>query len=520
MNILRYFHYFRCFLPLILLTLVPAPSAFTAQNSENTEITIDFNASDVREAVRTCRDARVEGETLFVDIPKEAGMRTRMISIPLDAHLAALRGHFLEVEADVCFSDVLQPKEKYFGVKFQFHMKGTSGNEWPGVMNRPNNTPGWGTLDWFHSKMQCECSEKVESLTLELGLQSTSGHYAIKNIVIRKGRPCPVSTLSLAEIPRAEYTSDPLPRMRGVMSPNTSNGPREEDFAEIAKWGANLIRWQMGLGNIHDAQELRAALDGRLEQLDSVLELAKKYHLYVVIDVHTMSGSRPVVLGTPEGRDELVRFWVSVAAKFRGNPNIFGYNLMNEPVSGDIESGGPLLNEQYTRLIRAIREVDPEMPIILDCDGAGRPEMLEYLEVFPYKNIIYSPHMYKPFELTHQLNRDQESYLAYPNPARGWNKDFLRQELAGVREFQLKTGARIYVGEFSCIRWAPGAENYLRDCIELFEEYGWDWSYHAFREWQGWSVECVGDPNHEEYSKNNPRREVLLEGFSKNRGKE
>lgn len=49
----------------------------------------------------------------------------------------------------------------------------------------------------------------------------------------------------------------------------------------------------------------------------------------------------------------------------------------------------------------------------------------------------------------------------------------------------------IYIGEFSSIRWAPNNStfNYLRDCIELFEEYNWDWTFHAFREWDGWSVE-------------------------------
>jgi hypothetical protein len=53
-------------------------------------------------------------------------------------------------------------------------------------------------------------------------------------------------------------------------------------------------------------------------------------------------------------------------------------------------------------------------------------------------------------------------------------------------------------GEFSVIRWAPGAVNYLRDCIELFEQCGWDWTYHAYREWDGWSVEHGSDPgNHQ-----------------------
>lgn len=86
-----------------------------------------------------------------------------------------------------------------------------------------------------------------------------------------------------------------------------------------------------------------------------------------------------------------------------------------------------------------------------------------------------------------------------------------------MRDFQLKYGARIYVGEFSAVRWAPGADRYLEDCISIFEEYGWDWSYHAFREWSGWSVE------HSEDSRvtgrvdgETARKKVLLKYFKRN----
>jgi hypothetical protein len=55
----------------------------------------------------------------------------------------------------------------------------------------------------------------------------------------------------------------------------------------------------------------------------------------------------------------------------------------------------------------------------------------------------------------------------------------------------------IYIGEFSAIRWAPegSAARYLSDLIEIFEAHGWDWSYHAFREWSGWTVEHRDDRN-------------------------
>ena len=50
--------------------------------------------------------------------------------------------------------------------------------------------------------------------------------------------------------------------------------------------------------------------------------------------------------------------------------------------------------------------------------------------------------------------------------------------------------------------------------IEIFEEYGWDWTYHAFREWNGWSLEHEGTPGNIRPSANNDRREVIGERIS------
>jgi hypothetical protein len=73
----------------------------------------------------------------------------------------------------------------------------------------------------------------------------------------------------------------------------------------------------------------------------------------------------------------------------------------------------------------------------------------------------------------------------------------------------------IYLGEFSAIRWAPGdsAHQYLRDCIDIFEEYGWDWAYHAFREWDGWSVEHGPDRNNRTRMATPTDREQLLRSW-------
>ena len=106
-------------------------------------------------------------------------------------------------------------------------------------------------------------------------------------------------------------------------------------------------------------------------------------------------------------------------------------------------------------------------------------------------------------------------FVRYPGKmgSEYWDKEMIRKRLQAVRDFQKRHNARIFVGEFSAILWAPGAADYLRDCIEIFEEYGWDWTYHAFREWDGWSLEHEGTPGNIRPSANNDRKEVMLKGF-------
>ena len=108
---------------------------------------------------------------------------------------------------------------------------------------------------------------------------------------------------------------------------------------------------------------------------------------------------------------------------------------------------------------------------------------------------------------------------SYPGVIDGvyWDKEQLRVSMKEVIEFQKKHGVPIFVGEFSVINWAKGGDRYLADMIELFEEYGWDWAYHAFREWDAWSIEHEGKAFRSVVpSPDNPRKRVLLEALKKN----
>jgi hypothetical protein len=101
--------------------------------------------------------------------------------------------------------------------------------------------------------------------------------------------------------------------------------------------------------------------------------------------------------------------------------------------------------------------------------------------------------MYLPHAFTHQGVSGLSEPLSYPGQIQGkyWDRAALAEQLRPVVQFQQGYRVPIYIGEFSVIRWAPGEAGYryLKDVIDIFEDNGWDWSYHAFREWSGWSVE-------------------------------
>ncbi|MEJ2705444.1 MAG: hypothetical protein P8Z79_23635 [Sedimentisphaerales bacterium] len=168
-----------------------------------------------------------------------------------------------------------------------------------------------------------------------------------------------------------------------------------------------------------------------------------------------------------------------------------------------------------------MRAVDPGKPVVFEPSPWGGPDGFDVLEPLDLDRVIYSFHMYRPHSFTHQGVNDSRTGIAYPGEIGGeyLEKERLREEMLPAIEFQKEFNVQIYVGEFSVIRWAPGDSGYryLRDVIDLFEEYEWDWSYHAFREWDGWSVEHGPDRNDHSPAKTPGKRmELLLGWFAKN----
>ena len=324
--------------------------------------------------------------------------------------------------------------------------------------------------------------------------------------------------------------------LRGFMLP--ARDVTEQDMDDLAAWHANLLRFQMrseghSLGvedSDQDLEEYAAWVDSRLDNLESVLRWAAERGMKVAVDLHSPPGGKHVIDGVRtmnmfiEERfaDAFVETWRRIARRFRGHPAIYGYDLVNEP-----EHRMPVpfsYWELQRRAAEAIRAIDPDTAIIVESNLSDNAESYRYLSPLAMDNVIYQVHIYKPFEFTHQgvggnPLSDSSGPLSYPSASRGWTHELIREVLAPVLAFQQKHQCRIFVGEFSAAAWAPGADLWLRDCIDIFEEYGWDWTYLAFRGSGIFNIEyepivpgSAGDYNFLP-SSDNPRRNTILDSL-------
>lgn len=211
-------------------------------------------------------------------------------------------------------------------------------------------------------------------------------------------------------------------------------------------------------------------------------------------------------------RNNAAQFWKALALELKDDPNVIGYNILNEPhperifdkQSEHLESINQsevqhLLHDFYASVISHIREVDNQTPIILDSSAYGDPNTFQYLMPHEDTNIIYSFHMYEPFEYTNkQRNKLQFTYPGIVSGIR-WNQYKLRAYMAAVTTFANEHGipsSRILVGEFRGHRSSSGLDQYFADLITIFEEHSWHFAFYAFREdsWDGMDYELGDKP--------------------------
>jgi hypothetical protein len=459
-------------------------------------------------------------------IARQAGPGEGSAMAVIELPVRAMRGYRVHFSARVKARDVSPKPRPWNGVKFMAPIETASGRSWPQA------ELGTGTFDWQRASFSVRVPDDAQHVWLYLGLEAVNGKAWFDDVRVSLGKALPRRMPGMANGP--VFTGHDPPRLRGTMvSPSID----EAGLRTLGRqWNANLIRWQLVRpGPVSDPLDLAAYdrwLRSALARLDAALPACERYGLMVVVDLHSPPGGRIVegagyagsdfgLFTDPACQARFVELWRQFARRYQGQKAIWGFDLANEPVETALDDRLADWQELAERAARAVRAVDPARTIIVEPPEWGGPDGFREFGPLSVPRVVYSVHMYVPHTFTHQGVHGPSRPQLYPGRIEGklWDKGQLEAALQPVVDFQRAYGVQIYVGEFSAIRWAPqgSACRYLKDLIDIFEAHGWDWSYHAFREWDGWSVEHGANPQqHQPESQPTDRQRLLGRWFSEN----
>lgn len=354
--------------------------------------------------------------------------------------------------------------------------------------------------------------------------------------------------------------------LAAVVAPAAGREPKKLDYWNVQRRGANWFnrtptkewlvaakragiqvvrlapnKWRSAGRDflIGDADRYRGLVEEDFRALKTALDWADETGVKIVVTTLSLPGARwrqqngdtlDKRLWTDDAfQAQAAEFWRDLARRLAGHPAVVGYNILNEPVPERSTPGGaddlaawnarvkgtPAdLNRFNRRIAAAIREVDRETPIVLDSGLWASPDTIAYLTPVEQPGMLYSVHMYSPYEFTSA----QKMNAGARYPGKVWtegegdgetvevalDRAALERYLAPVVAWQKRYGVpsnRIFLAEFGCRRTVAGAAAYLDDLIHIFDGHGWHWAFYSYREdvWDAMDYEMGTAPAGEAY---------------------
>ena len=245
----------------------------------------------------------------------------------------------------------------------------------------------------------------------------------------------------------------------------------EYDLDLIKEMGFNSVRVPFWYRNFYYDDNGRKILDENGEwdflRLEWIVEECSERRLYVVLDMHGAVGyqsdaphngkgdSCGLYADTEQGeryRELTDELWTEIAKRFKDNPAVAMYDLLNEPMcdvdAGEIERR--INNEMiYTRLYDTVRAVDKEHIITMEAIWTAIALPMAWTK--GWNNVVYQVHFYN-------------------------NSNFIFNLFAWFTKF-IYSDVPMMMGEFY-----PHQKTTWENCFETLEKanYSWFlWTYKA-----------------------------------------
>jgi endoglucanase len=208
----------------------------------------------------------------------------------------------------------------------------------------------------------------------------------------------------------------------------------QDDIRFIKAAGFNTVRvplhWRLFVeeGDAEDGSADRFEGPG-WALLDRLVQWCRDANLRVILDLHAAPGGQtgvnhddgpgfPLTFYVPRYRALTIALWQALAARYRDEPTILGYDLLNEPISpySDEAYLNPRLEPLYRDIVAAIRDVDRKHVVLL-AGGQWSTSFAMFGRPFD-ANAVYTYHKFWATPTRDAL----QSYLNFSNR---WNVPIL-----------------------------------------------------------------------------------------------
>ncbi len=173
----------------------------------------------------------------------------------------------------------------------------------------------------------------------------------------------------------------------------------DEDARFISTLGLNLVRLPFNYHHFEDDMHPMEIREEGFQSLDRVIKICADHGIYTILDLHAAAGyqnqdwhsdnpsQQAFFWQHKHFQDRAVWLWEIIAARYKDNPWVAGYNPLNEPS----DPTGDRLGTFYRRVFDAIRKIDPDHVIFLE----GNRYSQDFSSLGPpLPNVVYTLHNY------------------------------------------------------------------------------------------------------------------------------
>ncbi|MGC9942468.1 MAG: cellulase family glycosylhydrolase [Verrucomicrobiota bacterium] len=195
-----------------------------------------------------------------------------------------------------------------------------------------------------------------------------------------------------------------------------------DDLNNITNAGFNCVRMPVWWGNFYSITNTTGTgwRADAFTVLDWLVTNCASHGIYVVIDMHGVVGGQSTSDDTgwqnqnqywtnSVDQGETAYMWTQIAAHYRGNPAVAGYDVINEP---DGTPDTAAVWAAYASLYATIRSADPGHLLILEGTfGNWNWSMLPNPAAYGWTNIVYSMHEYQYGGTVAQIETGSDNHV-------------------------------------------------------------------------------------------------------------